>query len=131
MIIDSPKERIAAYVAARTGSRFFGGYSALASECDGEIRCAAVFDFWRGADIEMSVAGERFSRRFFRACGRYVFGGLKCLRVTLRTRTDNYSAINAALRIGAQIEGVQKEFYDGDDALLLGVMRKDFRFDYL
>lgn len=129
MIIEAPKEDIAAFVSKHTGSRFFGGYSALAYARDGEIRAAVIFDFWRGTDIELSVAGSEFPRAFLRACGRYVFQGLRCRRATLRTRSDHGAALKAALRIGAKIEGVQRGFYDGADALLLGVMKEDFPFN--
>ena len=127
MIIEAPKERIAEYVSERTGCRFFGSYTALAFERDGEIKGAAIFDYWRGCDIEISVAGDEFPKSFLSACYRYVFEGLKCRRATLRTRTDHHAAINAALRIGAKIEGVQRGFYVGADALLLGVRPEEFK----
>ncbi len=131
MILDAPKERIAGYVAERTGHVFSGGYAALAYERDGEIRGAAIFDIWRGTDIELTVAGDEFPRAFLQACAKYVFGGLKCQRATLRTRADHRAAIGAAIRVGARIEGMQRDFYRDCDAVLFGITPGDFAYGNL
>ena len=128
MIVDGPKQAIAAYVMARTGCEFSGGYSALASVRDGKIEGAAIFDIWRMGDIEVSVVGSRFPRSFVRACGRYVFDGLKCRRATFHVRAKDGAALRAALRLGAKVEGVKRAFYPDDDAILLGVTREDFKY---
>ena len=128
MIFDAPKERISVYVSERTGCKFHGGFTALAYARDDKILCGAVFDIWRGTDIEISAAGEAFPRSFLRACAKYVFQGLKCKRATFRTRTDHHAAIEAVMRLGCQVEGIQRGYYADKDALMFGLMRKDFRY---
>ena len=93
-----------------------------------KIVAAAAFSHYTGHDIELSVAAEPGggSKRFLSALFAYAFDQAGCARVTVRTRASNVRAIRLAKRIGFQQEGVLRDGFGNEDAIILGLTRKDY-----
>ncbi len=120
-------ERVSEYVSRKYGSHFVPPFTAMGIERDGVVVAGVVFNNMTARDIEVSVAGERgqFTLGFLRAVGRYVFGQLNCSRLSITTRQEIVCDI--ARRLGAQMEGVKRDhFGPGQDAMLLGILKKDW-----
>lgn len=87
-----------------------------------------VFNDYTGANVEMTGVGRGcWSPRVIRDLARYAFGRLGCRRVTARTATSNETAIKALTRLGFRREGVAREWFDGEDAILFGLLRDEQR----
>ena len=127
MIISEPREEIAKWAGDKIGCTFKPPFSALACVNEAnEIQAAAIFNNWSDFDICVSVAAKKVSRQLLMSCASYVFEQLKCTRATLRTRIDNLAAQKALKRIGAQLEGRQTAYFGDCDALVFGILKKDF-----
>ena len=96
---------------------------------DGDtVRGVVVFNDYTGSNIEMTGVGIKcWSPRIIRDLARYVFGHLKCRRITARTATSNAKAIRALERIGFRREGIAREWFDGEDAIVFGLLASEQR----
>lgn len=94
---------------------------------DAEVVAAVAFSHWTGPDIELSVAGEpgSGSRAFLAAVFGYVFETAGCVRCTVKVRASNRRARRLAERLGFTLEGIQRQWYGDEDALIFGLLRKD------
>lgn len=120
-------ERVVWFVSAKVGTRFYMPYTAMGVERDGAILGGAVFNCFTGPDVEMTVAGEAraFTRGFYRAVYRYLFGQLGCERVSITT--ESLDVVRLAERLGAQVEGMKRNcFGRGRDAFLLGILKDEW-----
>jgi len=101
----------------------FCGYSILQR---GEQVGAFVFNNWTGPDIELTIAcSERVSLRVARFIAFLAFYDLGARRLTARTKASNKKAINAMLALGFKMEGCVREFFDGEDAILFGLLERE------
>jgi len=126
MIIFGPP--VAKFVSAQTGHFFRTPHQAIGFERDGKIRAGIVFQNWSGVDIDLTVAGTEIPRSLLTAAWNYVVMNLGCRRATFRTPADNWPAIKAMARLGARLEGQQRKFYGGRDALLFGILAEEFPY---
>lgn len=118
--------RVMAFAEERLGESFSPPGSCMGLERDGKIVAAAVFTFFTGPNIDVSVAGSGWTRGFAREVGRYVFCQLGCLRMTVRT--EQTDVVRYAVRLGGRIEGVLRDFFGpGRDAVLVGILRRDWK----
>ena len=118
---------VARFVGARCGTIVYPPFTAMGIERDGEIIGGVVFNCFTGNDVAVTVAGSGFSRGFLRAVGRYVFGQLGCLRLSITTEQDE--VVDYARRLGAKTEGRKRDhFGKGRYGILLGIVRQDWRF---
>lgn len=87
-----------------------------------------VFNDFTGANVEMTGVGRGcWSPRVIRDLARYAFGQLGCRRVTARTAVSNEKAIKALTRLGFKREGIARQWFDGEDAVLFGLLRDEQR----
>lgn len=94
---------------------------------DGKVVAAVSFSHWTGHDIELSVAAlpGAGSRALLRAIFQYVFDQLDCVRCTARIRASNEKSLSLAERIGFRREGVLRNGYGNEDAVILGLLRNE------
>lgn len=96
---------------------------------DGEkVKGVVVFNDYTGANIEMTGVGTGcWSPSIIRDLARYCFKQLGCRRVTARTAVSNAKAIRALERIGFQREGLARQWFDGEDAIVFGLLASEQR----
>ena len=103
----------------------FCGYSIT---CRDEQVGAFIFNNYTGSDVELTIAcAERVTIRVARFIALLAFYDLKARRLTARTRESNRKAINAMLALGFKIEGRSREYFDGEDAILFGLLEREQR----
>ncbi len=89
---------------------------------------AVVLNDYTGANIELTAMLDGpVSIKVLREIARYVFGRLGCRRVTARTKVSNVRAKYALTLLGFKREGLAREWFDGEDALLFGLLRTEQR----
>ena len=95
---------------------------------DGLILSAIAFSHWTGHDMDVSVAGSQGSRGILQAFYQYVFDQHRCCRATARIRASNLASQRLAERLGFQREGVLRQGYGDEDALIYGLLQQDFPY---
>lgn len=119
--------RITAFLSERLGSVFFEPYTCLGLEEDGKIVAGMLFNNFTGNDIHVSVAGSRWTRRFLRVLGLYLFHQLRVDRFT--GITEQQDVVDIVERLGGRVEGVMRNhFGPGRDGIVLGVLREEYRY---
>lgn len=99
----------------------------LLVERDGFQAGAVVLNDYRpGANIELTVAIDApWSIKDFRDIIRYCFARVR--RITMKTRADNARAIHMLEALGFQREGVMREWFEGSDAVVYGLLKSEQR----
>lgn len=93
-----------------------------------EIVGAFIFNSFESGNVELTVAShEKLTIRVIRFIVYLAFVELKCKRITARTRASNARAINAITKAGAKQEGVLREYFFGEDAIIFGLLAKEQR----
>lgn len=119
-------ERVARFVGEKVGRIIVPPFTTMGIERDGEIVGGVVFNGYTREDIEVTIAG-RFTRGFIVEVGRYVFGKLGCLRMSITT--EQPKVVRIAERMGGQIEGMKRnQFGPGRDGYILGILKEDWVF---
>lgn len=120
-------ERVAAFVGERVGAPIIPPFTAAGIEREGAIIAGVVFNGWTGPDVDVTVAGRGFTKGFLAEVGKYVFGQLGCLRMTIIT--EQPKIVRIAERLGGQVEGLlRSHFGAGRDGFIVGILRDDYRF---
>ena len=121
-------EAVAAYVAARIGKDIVEPYTALGVMDGGRVVAGVVFNGWTGPDIEITVANEpgRLTRGFLRRLARYAWDEAGAARVSITT--ESARVVDLAIRLGGTVEGIKRDAFGlGRDAVMLGILKKDWR----
>lgn len=120
-------DRVARFVSEALGVGFCPPWSSMGIERDGEIVAGAIFNCFEGAAVHVSVAGTGWTRGFFEAVGRYVYGTLGCERITFVTESEGVAKL--AERLGGQIEGrMRSHFGPKRDGIVVGVLREEWKY---
>jgi hypothetical protein len=127
MIHEFPQRNALFWLARATDTRQHpAGTPYLAYVPGGKIVAVMAFHNASGNDIEVTTAARHFPRHFIRAAFDYIFRVRGMGRVTCKTRPTNLQAISAVERMGARLEGRQRDYYGpDDDALIYGLLKKD------
>jgi hypothetical protein len=100
----------------QTGDEFENTYSAMAFHTNDQIKAAALFTNYNGANVDLHFFGPRLSRGTYRQILDYVFNHLKCNRMTaIPLRSDTASIISLP-RLGFRQEAILKYYYGVDDS---------------
>lgn len=120
-------ERVARFVGKRCGTIIYPPFTCMGLDRDGEIMAGVVFNCFTGNDVAVTVAGGPFGREFIASVGKYVFGKLGCLRMSITT--EQPKVIEIATRLGAQVEGRKRNhFGSGRDGIVLGLLKEEWKF---
>lgn len=124
---------IADWVAARLGVTIAPPYVAMGVlDADGTLIGGAVFSGKGGANIDVTIYGPRaMTREALRAGFAYVFGQLRCERLTARCKRTNVAMRRLMERLGFAYEGTQRRYWgEGreNDAMLYGMTRDECRW---
>ncbi len=117
MLIANQPEIVATYVGAGLGLVFQQPFTAIGWVVElpnGQWRLVggAVFNDYNGHNVEVSVYGPRaLTRQSLRETLRYVFGQLKCLRLTAKTKRGNTTMRRLLPRLGFKWEGEMKQYF--------------------
>ncbi len=122
-------ERVAVYVAMRTGCTFTQAHTQLGIVRDGSVVCYVVFTHYSAADTSIPVASGRgaFIKIFLRRMGLYVWDELGCARISITT--EQPAVVELVKRHGAKFEGVKRDaFGPGRDGMMLGLLASEWPF---
>lgn len=94
------------------------------------IVAAVVYNNYRRscADIQMSMASispRWASRENIAGLFAYPFVQLECRRVTAFTLATNHPVREFLCRVGFTLEGVMREYLDGQDTAAFGMLRRE------
>lgn len=121
--------RIAAFVCQKTGITLGQDYTCLGIIQNGQVTAGIVFNHCTGADIHITAATSpgAFTKIFLTRCGHYLWDELKLARFSVTTEQPN--VVDLIQRVGGKIEGTKRDaFGPGRDAIMLGVLAKDWPF---
>ena len=92
---------------------------------------AYIFNRFTGPDVELTVVGKgAISRTAFNAAASYVFDQIGCIRVSATIRADNTRALAVAEKFGFKREGIRRKGFKDTDAILLGLLKEEYRYEY-
>lgn len=116
-----------AYIEARTGATLAPDAQFIAHLSPYGV---VAFERWTGFDIEAHFAGERgfLTPLMLRTLANYVFGQLGCDRVTGRIPASRTDAIEVVKRIGFVPEGRIRKAHQGEDFIVLGLLKEEFAY---
>jgi RimJ/RimL family protein N-acetyltransferase len=121
-------DRALEYVSHKLNYQPFGPVAAIGVERHGRVMAGAVFAFYTGTDIEITIAAEPryFTRGFMRAMAHYVFEQAGCIRASFMTELPN--VVTVLGKAGASIEGVKRDAYGpGRNGVMLGLLKEEWQ----
>lgn len=102
---------------------------ALGIQVDGVIRAVAMYNGFNNVACSIHVVsdgGKRWAHRaFLEAAFAYPFVQLGLKRVTAYVPSKNTDAVILDLRLGFKLEGVMRGATEGDDLIVMGMMREN------
>ena len=120
-------ERVARFVGERVGRVIVPPFTVMGIERDGEIVAGVIFNHYEVTDVHVTIAGHGWTRGFLAEVGHYVFGALRCERITVVT--EQPEVVRIAERLGGEIEGLMRNhFGQGRDGIVLGILKTDYRY---
>lgn len=120
-------ERVARFVGERVGRVIVPPFTVMGIERNGEIVAGVIFNHYEVTDVHVTIAGRGWTRGFLAEVGHYVFGALRCERITVVT--EQPEVVRIAERLGGEIEGLMRNhFGQGRDGIVLGILKTDYRY---
>jgi RimJ/RimL family protein N-acetyltransferase len=132
-ILTGHDDAVAQWVAGNLGVTIAPPYVSLGVlGADSVLIGGAVFSGYSGANIDVTIYGPRaMTRAAMRASFGYVFGQLRCERLTARCKRSNASMRRLMDRLGFKHEGTQRRYWGpdrNDDAMVYGMTRDECRW---
>lgn len=116
---------ILSYELGLTFERPFSGFLLLDAK---GVSGALILNNFDGNNVHVTVANKRpMSVRNARELARLCFVDLNCVRITARTRPSNGRACRGLQALGFQLEGVARQHFRDEDAMLYGLLRDEQR----
>ena len=116
---DSVGQLIAGYFVRNTGYPITGPYLALGWIKDDKIVAQAILNDYTGANVELHIyAPGCFTRTFISDICKYVFGTLKCERMTAKPYCSNKKLLQLLERLGFEYECTQERYYKEGDKII-------------
>jgi len=127
-VIRNAHQEVLAWAGHRLGTTFREPCIAIGvMDKDGHLAGAVVFNDHGLRNVEMSMVG-RFHLQAVREVFAYAFNELGCRRISVTIRARNRDMLRLAHKWGWVTEGVKRNYYDNDDAIILGMLREACRF---
>lgn len=132
--VEVDDENACAWVASVLGTEF-GPWRCLAvyprAAQDTIPDVAVVYHDWREreGDIMMSIVANRpqwCRPQVVDMFLRYPFEMLGCRRITTQVDTGNERSMRFTLGVGFHLEGVLREYFDGRDCAIFGMLRREW-----
>ncbi|MDS1141701.1 GNAT family protein [Pusillimonas sp. SM2304] len=99
---------------------------------DGRILGVVIYTRMTQSDCMVTVAldeSKRFvSKQFLAYACSVPFVQWNYRRVTAYVRRSNTRSLKGCLKLGFEIEGLLREYFDGEDAVVLGLLKADCKY---
>ncbi|TAH36529.1 MAG: N-acetyltransferase [Alphaproteobacteria bacterium] len=106
----------------------FGPCSTIGIIDDDKLIAGVIFNHYYGTDIQATIASISpywASRKILGKIFSYPFLQLQCQRITAQTRENNSEAIDFLKRLGFKQEGVLRQWYGNEAALVFGMIKSE------
>lgn len=105
------------------GVSIYHPFAGLVVADDAGLSAALIFNGFDRQNVDLSIIVLRpLTTRSIRDIARYVFGRMRCKRVTCVTAVDNHKAINRLFQLGFECEGRLSERFPSGDAFIFGLL---------
>lgn len=119
--------RVAKFVSEVVGKGFVPPFTCMGIERHGEVIAGVLFNVYEPPDVHVTVAGYGWTKGFLADVGAYVFGTLKCERMT--AITEQPRIVRIAERLGGQVEGrLRHHFGVGRDGYVIGILASEYKY---
>ena len=109
-----------------------GNTHALGIELDGQLVAVAMYNGFTNTSCAIHIVsdgGRRWAlRSFLEVAFHYPFVQMGLNRVTAYVPASNIDALILDLRLGFQIEGTMREGTEGDDLVVMGMLRRNCKW---
>jgi RimJ/RimL family protein N-acetyltransferase len=115
-------------ISERLGVAFSEPNQALGYRANGKVLGGVVITGFDGRNADLTVAhlGRGWPVPFIRFIGGHCWGTLELHRVTFITEMKNEGF---CARLGASREGVLREWFPHGDAVLMGLLKREWLYD--
>lgn len=129
-LVRNAKDEVLAWASHRLGTTFREPCAALGVlNREGRLIGAVIYNDFDARNIEMTAVGPgAFRRDVSRDIFAFAFDELGCRRISLTVPETHSDIIRRAMKWGWVIEGRKRDYYDNDDAIILGMTRAECRF---
>ena len=130
VIVTGQSDAVARWAGERLGCTFVRPFEAVGIlNRHGQRIGAAILNDHADRNIELTCYGPgAFSRGVCVWLAQYCFIQNDCLRVTTRTAASNLYVRKLLEHHGWVKEGTLREWYDDEDCILYGLLKRDCRF---
>jgi RimJ/RimL family protein N-acetyltransferase len=129
LIIKGRSAEMAAWAGRRANQTFVPPFEAWGiADNEGRITGVVVFNDYTDRNVEVSTVGHGWTRGVLRAIAHKCFVELNCSRVSVTTRASNSFVRGLVTRLGGKCEGVKRQYFDDDDAVIYGILQDEFLF---
>ena len=129
LIYNASKE-VAVWAGHKLGTDFRSPFFALGIlDKHGHLVGAVIYNDFEFSNVEMTIIWpEGFGfRHVAKEVFAYAFDHLNCRRISLTIPEKHTETIRHAQKWGWQIEGIKRDYYSDDHAVILGLLKADCR----